>query len=100
MCPKDKSLRSAVFEVPHNIGAILARLRTLADLRQSQVAAGSRLDQSRISRIENGEIMPNPSEVKTYLKAIPIKESRAYLTYLEKQWRILQRPDASNPDVD
>src|SRR5438552_6260709 len=85
--------------IPPNIGASLANFRTAANLRQSAIAEKTGVDQSKISRIENGEVMPSLTEVRSYLKALPIKEARAYLDYLEKQWRMLARPAASNPDV-
>jgi len=86
--------------IPPNIGASLANFRTAANLRQSAIADKTGVDQSKISRIENGEVMPSLTEVKSYLKALPTKEARAYLNYLEKQWRVLPRPAAGNPELE
>src|SRR5947208_11705314 len=96
---RNEDLRPASPTIPPNIGSVLANLRIAANLRQSAVADKTGVDQSKISRIENGEVMPSLTEVKNYLRAIPIKEARTYLAYLDKGWKILPRPAVANPDL-
>ena len=42
-------------DLPPDIGATLGKLRLMAGMSQVTVAPNLRVDQSRISRIENGE---------------------------------------------
>jgi transcriptional regulator with XRE-family HTH domain len=83
-----------------NIGTTLARLRADAKVSQKDVAGKMRVDQSRISRIENGEAEPTSAEVKIYLTALGTAEASAHLTYLQKNWQILERPPITNPDLE
>ena len=86
-------------QLPVNIGIALARLRTKASMSQAAVAPKVRVDQSRISRIENGEVAPSTTEVHSYLEAVGTEEAQRYLQYLEKDWGVLSPPEPDNPMV-
>lgn len=86
--------------LPADIGHRLATLRGEAGLTQSSVAPKVRIDQSRISRIEKGEVFPSFTEVQTYLEAIGTDTAREYLIYLEKEWKILPPPAPETPELE
>jgi len=67
---------------------------------QKDLAAQLRVDQSRISRIESGEAPPTPAEIKAFLETLESLAASSYLAYLQKDWRILERPPLSNPDIE
>ena len=85
---------------PPDLGPQLAKMRLAEKLNQSDVAQRMSLDQSRISRIEKGDIIPTSSEIKRFLKAVTSKESLQYLQYLDRSWRNIDRPSFSNPQLD
>jgi transcriptional regulator with XRE-family HTH domain len=81
-------------------GGMLARLRMRANVKQGAVAAKMGVDQSRISRIETGELTPTPSEVQAYLSALGTSEASSYIRHLENDWRFLELPTPENPELD
>jgi transcriptional regulator with XRE-family HTH domain len=87
-------------DLPSDVGAALTELRQAAQLTQSDLAPKVGVDQSRISRIEKGDLMPSGAEVKSYLKALATKEASNYLRLLEKEWRFIKRPHPRNPEFD
>jgi transcriptional regulator with XRE-family HTH domain len=86
--------------LPTDIGATLTKLRQEARQTQSDLASKLRVDQSRISRIEKGEVIPGASEVRAYLKGLKTKDAQSYLDFLLKEWRFIERPNQSNPNFD
>ncbi len=86
--------------LPTDIGRRLASFRVEAGLTQSKVAIKISIDQSRISRIEKGEVSPNFIEVKEYLEAIATDATHDYIRYLEKEWRILPPPAPETPELE
>jgi transcriptional regulator with XRE-family HTH domain len=96
----NKEKEQKVKKLPPDIGRRLAELRSKANMSQSAVAPKVRVDQSRISRIETGEVVPSPIEVRTYLEALATEDADGYLRYLEKDWKILPRPAPHNPELD
>lgn len=86
--------------LPADIGHRLAILRSKAGLSQSSVAPKVRIDQSRISRIEKGEIFPSLTEIQPYLEALGTDEARKYLVYLGKEWKILPLPAPETPELE
>jgi transcriptional regulator with XRE-family HTH domain len=52
------------------LGAELARLRSLAGLGQRELASQAGLTQSKTSRVENGRAVPSRSEVHAWLNAV------------------------------
>src|SRR3954465_5201480 len=92
--------RTIMDALPSDIGPALARLRQAARLTQSDVGPKVRVDQSRISRIEGGDAVPSPSEVRSYLRALDTDDARSYLRYLEREWHFLPRPPQDHPQLD
>lgn len=86
--------------LPKDIGRRLAGFRVEAGLTQSNVATKISIDQSRISRIEKGEVHPNFIEVKEYLEAIATDATHDYIRYLEKEWMILPLPAPETPELE
>lgn len=85
-------------DFPTDIGATLAKLRQGAQLTQLEIAQKVRVDQSRISRIEKGDVMPSTTEVRCFLKTIATTEAQNYLRFLEKEWKFISRPSPDNPE--
>jgi len=86
--------------LPADIGRRLAILRGEAGLTQSSVALKVSIDQSRISRIEKGDVVPSFTEVQTYLEALATDAAREYSRYIKKEWRILPRPAPEIPEIE
>src|SRR3989442_940916 len=86
--------------IPSDIGRRLGDLRTRAQMTQTAVAAQLPADQSRISRIEKGDIVPSESEVRAFLGALSTDDARAYTRYLETDWQVLPRPAPEVPEID
>ena len=85
---------------PADLGANLAKIRLAARLNQADVARQMGVDQSRISRIEKGDITPAMAEIRGILKGVKSNDSLEYLRYLEKSWHNIDRPSFSNPQLD
>lgn len=86
--------------LPTDIGRKLANFRVEAGLTQSMVATKISIDQSRISRIEKGEVSTNFIEVKKYLEALATEATHDYIRYLEKEWKILPPPVPETPELE
>ena len=85
---------------PTDLGAQLARFRLGKKLSQSDMAKRLKVDQSRISRIEKGDVTPSESEIKRFLRGAKSEDSLAYLKYLETSWLHIERPSFSNPQLE
>ncbi len=85
---------------PADLGTQLAKFRLEEKLSQSDMAKRLKVDQSRISRIENGDVTPNASEIKRFLEGVKSANSLAYLKFLESSWGHIERPSFSNPQLD
>ena len=85
---------------PPDLGAQLARFRLGEKLSQSDMAKRLKVDQSRISRIEKGDVTPSESEIKGFLMGAKPEDSLAYLKYLETSWSHIERPSFSNPQLE
>lgn len=84
---------------PMSIGQDIAQFRAEISVTQSQLASKSGVDQSRVSRIEKGEI-GTPSELGKILEALTALGSIGasdYRDYLTTDWQHVERPDFSNP---
>lgn len=88
------------FLLPSTIGIDLKALREQCQLTQKDVQRASGLDQSRISRIEKGEVAPSESEVNTYLSALKAPLAKRYKSYLRTEWTFLGQPAFYHPDLD
>ena len=86
---------------PANAGTVVGRLRNDLQVSQSEIAAKVGLDQSRISRIEKGEISNSSDVIRTIdaLADLGSADARRYKEFLDKDWRHVERPDFWNPDA-
>lgn len=83
-----------------SIGSDIQSLRTQAGITQSQLAQGAGLEQSRISRIEKGDISPSTADIEAILRHLVAKGSGPaadYRSYLAAAWRHVERPAFDNP---
>ena len=85
---------------PADLGPQLAKFRLEKKLSQSDLAKRLKVDQSRISRIEKGDVTPGASETKRILRIVKSGQSLAYLNFLERSWGHIERPSFSNPQLD
>ena len=81
-------------------GAAIARLRTEAGVTQAVLAKQSRLDQSRISRIEKGEVLASADvdRVLEALSALGATTASEFATYIGKDWCHIEPPSFWNPE--
>lgn len=88
-----------IASAPMSIGQDIAQFRAEISATQSQLASKSGVDQSRISRIEKGEIGSSNelSKILDALVALGSKGAADYRVYLAKEWQYVERPDFSNP---
>lgn len=80
------------------LGADLARLRLSFGAKQSKIAAALKVDTSRISRIETGEITPDADEISKITRAIGTKEAKEYADYYRQVWSVLDKPPFWHPN--
>lgn len=80
--------------------AAIARIRTEAQLTQAAVAEKASLDQSRVSRIEKGQV-DSPADVERVLDALAALGARnaaEYKGYANRDWQHLEPPSFWNPE--
>lgn len=80
-------------------GPIIGRLRTELGVTQAALASAAGLDQSRISRIEKGEVT-SPGEVERVLEALEklgSPDAGPYREFLSREWEHLPPPSFFNP---
>ena len=87
-------------DIPTDLGQNLAELRNAVGLKQADIARSIKVDQSRISRIEKGDVTPTMSEIEKYLSAIETDDAKAYHEFLKQPWEILDRPSFRHPQRD
>ena len=83
-----------------SVGSDLQELRVQVGITQSQLAQGAGLEQSRISRIEKGDITPSASDIQAILDHLVAKGhtvAAQYNDYLNAEWRHVERPSFDNP---
>ena len=85
---------------PADLGVQLARFRLEEKLSQNDLAKRLKVDQSRISRIEKGDVAASASEIKRFLRGVKSRNSLAYLKYIESSWCHIDRPSFSNPQLE
>ena len=81
-------------------GAVIARLRSAANLSQSVLAAKSELGQSRLSRIEKGEVN-SPADINRLLdtlEALGVEEAMSFKGYVKHEWLHIEAPSFWNPE--
>lgn len=80
-------------------GAVLSRLRAELGVTQAALATEAGLDQSRVSRMEKGEVT-SPAEVDKALDALAALGSphaRAYKEFCSHEWEYVAPPSFFNP---
>jgi transcriptional regulator with XRE-family HTH domain len=53
---------------------LIKAIRTLRNLKQSDVASAMGRDQSWVSRVENGEIMPSATDVEKLARVLKVNK--------------------------
>jgi transcriptional regulator with XRE-family HTH domain len=81
------------------VGPLLTDVRTRAGKKQSELAEVLRVSASRISRIEAGDLTPEPQEVQSYLEFLGTDSARDLLMLLSVEWRHMPRPSHSHPQL-
>jgi transcriptional regulator with XRE-family HTH domain len=81
-------------------GAAIARLRAEAGVTQSALAEKSGLDQSRISRIEKGEVVSSTDidKVLDALEALGASKAKSFKEYAAREWKQIEPPSFWNPE--
>lgn len=81
------------------LSTVIARLRGDLGLTQAEVARKGGLDQSRISRIEKGEVS-NPPEIDRVLEALAglgSQDAADYRAFVAREWMHIEPPLYWNP---
>lgn len=81
------------------LSAVVGRLRASLGATQAEVARASGLDQSRVSRIEKGEVAA-PADIERVLAALDklgSEEVAAYRGFAAREWRHIEPPSFWNP---
>lgn len=80
-------------------GAAVARLRAEAGVTQSTLAEKSGLDQSRISRIEKGEVFSSADidRVLDSLEELGVEKANSFKKYAALEWKQIEPPSFWNP---
>lgn len=91
-----------IASLPANVGQEIAHFRAEVGATQSQVAAKSGVDQSRVSRIEKGEVgsVGELMRVIEALKELGSATVGSYRSYLARDWTYVERPDFRNPQLN
>ena len=81
-------------------GTVIARLRSEANITQSALADKSGLDQSRISRIEKGEVISSTDidRVLDALDALGVMNAKSFKEYATRDWKHIEPPSFWNPE--
>ena len=82
------------------IGESLARLRSGLGATQTEVAKKASVDQSRLSRIEKGEIAPQ-EEIERVARALVVLGSsdvEDFMRFMGREWRFVEPPSFWNPE--
>ena len=77
----------------------LARLRSDLGATQAQVAKEASMEQSRLSRIEKGEILA-PEDIQRVLRALAAlgsEDADGFMSFMEREWRFIEPPSYWNP---
>lgn len=88
------------FMQAQNVGAAISRLRAEAGVTQATIAEKSGLDQSRVSRIEKGEVSDR-ADIERALDALAdlgVEEALAYKEYSIREWTNITPPSFWNPE--
>ena len=82
------------------LGESLARLRFELGATQTEVAKNASVDQSRLSRIEKGEIAPQAEikRVSCALVTLGSTDAEDFMRFMKKEWRFVKPPSFWNPE--
>ncbi|MCA8890127.1 MAG: helix-turn-helix transcriptional regulator, partial [Parvularculaceae bacterium] len=82
------------------IGGAISRLRNDADITQAALAEKAKLDQSRISRIEKGEVTSaaDIDNVLVALENLGVEQALKFKEFAAKEWRHIEPPSFWNPE--
>jgi transcriptional regulator with XRE-family HTH domain len=82
------------------VGAAIARLRAEANVTQAKLAEKSGLDQSRISRIEKGDVVATADvdRVLEALDALGAPKAKEFREYIGRDWQHIEPPFFWNPE--
>jgi transcriptional regulator with XRE-family HTH domain len=83
------------------ISAAISRLRAEVGVTQAAVAEEAGLDQSRVSRIEKGEVAA-PAEIERVLDALTtlgMSKASDYKTFAAREWLYVEPPSFWNPQL-
>ena len=81
-------------------GSAVARLRSALGVTQSEVAKKAGVDQSRLSRMEKGEVVA-PEEINRVLDALVAlgsDDAEGFIRYMTREWRFIEPPSFWNPE--
>src|SRR5437667_7493449 len=81
------------------IGSLLSQVRKASGLTQEEVAGRLGFHQSRVSRLETGELEPVTDDYVAYLKAVGTDQARTLRAAIEASWKHLPRPPLRHPDL-
>lgn len=84
---------------PQKIGLAIARLRGEANLTQALLAEKSGIDQSRVSRIEKGEVVSSADvdRVLDALGALGVMGAKDFKEFINRDWQHIEPPSFWNP---
>lgn len=77
------------------VGQDLARLR--GKLNQAKLAEIAKIDKTRISRIEQGEVVPDSDEVLRIAEAIGTQDAKDFVVHYKQQWGFVEKPSYWHP---
>ena len=85
---------------PQKTGGAIARLRAEAGVTQAVLAEKSGLDQSRVSRIEKGEVVASTDvdRVLEALHALGTPNANDFKEYIGRDWQHIESPSFWNPE--
>lgn len=80
-------------------GTVLARLRVDLGITQAALAAAASVDQSRVSRVEKGEItsVPEVDKLLDALISLGSPRAKAYKEFITYEWEQISPPSFFNP---
>jgi transcriptional regulator with XRE-family HTH domain len=82
------------------LGKYLTRVRERAGMKQAELARKVTWSQAVLSRVEAGDRVLAPEELRIILAAIDTPEANKLLEVLEREWTVIPRPPLDHPDQD
>ncbi len=83
---------------PMELGRYLIQVRERAGLKQAELAKRVKFSPAVLSRIESGERQMTIHEVQDILTQIGTLEAAELAEALQREWRVLSRPNLDHPD--